>query len=72
MTKERNKLYIACENVDFIWSDKDIRIFKRMWNDGKPFLDICKRLGRPQKDVQMLMIDLAEKDQIKQRKRGLM
>lgn len=72
MTKKREQVYIALEDIDFIWDEKEVKKFILMWNSDFPVEKIAKKLNRPIDDVAMLVYDQALKSKIEPRDGGLM
>ncbi|MDZ5610843.1 sugar ABC transporter substrate-binding protein [Bacillus pseudomycoides] len=50
-------VYIALEEVNFIWNENDIGCFKDLWKKRFSFEDIANRLGRHQIELAALMLD---------------
>lgn len=72
MTKERDSIYVALEDIDFIWSEKEVKKFRMMWDSDFPVEKIAERLKRSIDDVAMLVYDQALRRKIKPRDGGLM
>lgn len=72
MKKERNQVYIALEDIDFIWSEKEVKKFRLMWDSDFSIKEIASKLKRPIDDVAMLIYDQALKSKIEPRNGGLM
>lgn len=72
ITKKRNTIYIALEDINFDWRDKEVQKVRMMWESDYPIKDIAKKLRRPIDDVAMLIYDQALKRKIKPREGGLM
>lgn len=69
--KKRNEIYTACENWDFHWDLKDIRVFDRMWIEGMDLEDIAKAFERDIDEVALLAMDRKKQGKIEQRKNGI-
>ncbi|MFJ5965160.1 hypothetical protein [Bacillus sp. NPDC093026] len=67
---EDQPVYYACPNSDFIWDEKDIILFRQMWQDHEPIRHIANRLARKIDDILLLIIDQAELGKIEPRKGG--
>ncbi|MGX9291037.1 hypothetical protein ACSLGF_07385 [Bacillus sp. A015] len=67
---EDQPVYYACPHSDFIWCEKDIMAFRKMWQDHEPIRHIANRLARKADDVMLLIIDQAELGEISPRKGG--
>jgi hypothetical protein len=46
--------------------------FIHLWENGRPFWDICKAMGRSEKELTVLAFELAEEGKIKPRKGGVL
>lgn len=68
-TKER--IYIAHEEVNFIWDMSDVREFRFMWRKGKSLEYISEYFERPEIDIFQLMTDQLENGKVKGRKGGI-
>lgn len=71
MTKRRDNIYIALEDLDFIWSRKEVRQFDCMWEQGLGVHDIAKVLGRDPDEVFILAMDRVRKGAISKRPGGI-
>lgn len=71
MTEQRNLIYIACEDLDFVWNEHDLIHFKNEWDDGASIFELCEKLNRPQNEVALLILDLSAKGFIQQRSGGV-
>lgn len=67
-SKRRQKIYIACEEVDMIWSEKDVEHFRNMWKEGKTILQIADFFKRDPDEIGLLIIDQSRKGLIKNEK----
>ncbi|RKN86777.1 hypothetical protein [Paenibacillus ginsengarvi] len=54
-------IYIACEDMEFVWRQTEINVFKQLWADGSNCLDIAKKLDRDPDEVALLIMDLGRK-----------
>ncbi|PIE97215.1 sugar ABC transporter substrate-binding protein [Bacillus fungorum] len=50
-------VYIALEEVNFIWKEEDIKRFKDLWKKRFNVEDIANRLGRHQIEIAALILD---------------
>lgn len=66
---ERQCIYVACEDMDFVWCSNDVAAFKAMWEDGKSIRDIAAAFQRDPDEVALLVIDQARAGTIKKRRR---
>jgi len=72
MTTSRNGVYVACEELDFVWDIQDVREFDLKWREmrkqGMTTLEITKELaeyfGRDQDEVAILAMDRARRGRI--------
>ncbi|KHD85693.1 hypothetical protein NG54_07840 [Heyndrickxia ginsengihumi] len=71
MKKKRAKIYIALEEIDFIWDTREIREFIQMWRKGFSVKYIADYFERPEIDCVLLVMDLSIKGRIKPRLNGL-
>ncbi len=63
-------MYIVGRNWDFGWNTGELREFNRLWLEGVPLTGIARALQRPDYEVAVLVIDLAERGRIISRNRG--
>ncbi|MGM0916606.1 MAG: hypothetical protein ACQEWC_03375 [Bacillota bacterium] len=68
---EQQPVYYACPHSDFIWDEKDIILFRQMWQDHEPIRHIANRLARNVDDILFLIIDQADLGKIESRKGGV-
>ena len=71
VVKASQETYIACDGWEFEWDVTDVLDVMCMWDRGKPVWEIAEYVGRPQCEVAILLIDLAESDHIKTRRGGV-
>lgn len=72
MKKIRKNVYICCEEMDFIWSMKEVLEFDMAWNhkknQGKNQMEIINELAeyfdRDPDEIGLLAIDRAKKGRI--------
>lgn len=71
--KRRNNsaIYIALEEVNMIWTPKEVGWFDDMWRSGSSLLFIAAKLKRKPLEVALLIMDRELKGKIKPRKRGI-
>lgn len=67
--KPRNKLRIAMETmpIDWMWSSKEVRIFKELWKKDVPLRKIAFELDKDEFDCIPLALELIYLEQIKPR-----
>jgi len=58
------KLYIALDEYDFAWTQAEVDAVVRWYSTGASVVDIAIAAGRPQVEVAVLIMDLAEKDKL--------
>lgn len=68
MKHGRKSVYIALEEINFIWCTREIKQFKSMWKAGYDIWKIAKLLGRSVHDVVMLVYDQHLNEKIETRK----
>ncbi|MCP1124588.1 helix-turn-helix domain containing protein [Bacillus sp. 3103sda1] len=71
MKESRLKIYVALEEANFLWDERDVVLFRKLWNEGMSLPELAKRLRRHQTEVALLILDQADKYQIKSRPLGL-
>ncbi|WP_141484238.1 helix-turn-helix domain-containing protein [Bacillus thuringiensis] len=71
MKKSRRNLYIALEELDLVFDEREVIRLQGMWKEGKGILEIAKELGRHQLEIAALIMDQADKNKIKSRPMGL-
>ncbi|MEB4816160.1 helix-turn-helix domain containing protein [Bacillus thuringiensis] len=71
MKESRLKIHVALEGANFLWDERDIVWFRKMWQEGVSFVDICGKLRRHQIEVILLILDQADLCKIEQRDEGL-
>ncbi len=63
-TRCGGELYIACADWNFAWTPGELVEFKRLWRGGVDLLEMAERLRRPDYEVALLLVDLAERGEI--------
>ena len=71
MKESRLKIYIALEEANFIWDERDVIRFREMWNKGMSLPEMAAALRRHHAEVALLLIDQADKYLIENRPIGL-
>jgi len=69
---ERQLIYIACEEMDFTWDERDAVEFDRMWEEGLCIKDIARAFDRDVDEVAILVIDRKRKGKIHDRPGGVL
>lgn len=68
---KRNQIYVALEDVEdveFIWSEKQIANFEILWNMDMPLAEISNQFDCSEMSVFLLSVDRLLKGTIKPRK----
>lgn len=52
-------LHIACEEMNFFWSEAEVIQFKKLWDAGENILYIAEQFNRDPDEVGLLIIDQA-------------
>ncbi|PFM49601.1 helix-turn-helix domain containing protein [Bacillus cereus] len=71
MKESRLKIYIALEEANFIWDERDVIRFREMWKQGMSLPEMSEALRRHHAEVALLVIDQADKYLIENRPIGL-
>lgn len=73
MLAAQKSRYALFDNVPvkWFWSDEELIHFRKMWNDGEHIQDIAKEFRTNKRSIALLVMDQAEQDEIKQRRKGL-
>lgn len=73
MLAAQKSRYALFDNVrvKWFWSEEEIINFRKMWNDGEHIQDIAKVFGTNKRSIALLVMDQAEQDAIRQRRKGL-
>lgn len=64
-------MYIACEDMDFIWREQDVAEVERLWREGYDIHFIAKSVRRNIDEVVLLIIDRARQGLLKPRPTGV-
>lgn len=65
---QSGRLYIACEDWNFAWTPQELAEFKRLWRQGVKLPELAEQLGRPDYEIALLVMDLAERGEIEERR----
>ena len=57
LTKSSNRIIVACEDLNFVWSDKEVRDFRYLWRKKMPIQDIAAYFKRTNEEVAILVFD---------------
>lgn len=66
-----DKVYIACEDLNFDWEPKQVKQFITMWNDGESLETISNYFKRDIDECAILVIDQAREGKLRKRKNGI-
>lgn len=69
---QRQKIYVCLESMDFVWDERDVLEFDRMWSEGLCIFDIARAFQRDPDEVAILVMDRARKGFIQERPGGWM
>ncbi|MGW5955977.1 helix-turn-helix domain containing protein [Bacillus mycoides] len=64
-------MYIALEELDLVFDESEVTRLQEMWKENKNIIGIAKELGRHQLEIAALIMDQADKNEIKSRPMGL-
>jgi hypothetical protein len=70
LTESKPNIYIALEDVeevDFFWSEFEVKRFDRLWKNDMPIEDIAKELHRSEIAVFLLSLDRVFQGKVKGR-----
>lgn len=71
MKNSRRNMYIALEELDLVFDEREVIRLQEMWKEGKGIIEIAKELGRHQLEIAALIMDQADKNEITSRPMGL-
>lgn len=71
MKNSRRNMYIALEELDLVFDESEVIRLQEMWKEGKNIIEIAVEMGRHQLEVAALIMDQADKNNIKSRPMGL-
>lgn len=69
---KRRNIYIALEELDFIWCESEIPDIERLWNEGFSIWEIGQACDRDPDEVLILIMDRVRKGAIGNRPGGVM
>ncbi|WGD88781.2 hypothetical protein P5611_011815 [Bacillus subtilis] len=69
---EESPVYIPFQELNFMFYDSEIRLFRELWAANESYLNIAKELKRNEDETLFLIIDQAKKDLIEPRESGLL
>lgn len=59
---------IILEDAKFMWSKKELKYFKALWEQGLGIYEIAEWMNEDPDDIALLVIDQAQKEIIQRRK----
>ncbi|MFJ2042201.1 helix-turn-helix domain containing protein [Paenibacillus taichungensis] len=68
---KRPNLYIACEEINFIWQEKAVEEFREMWREGYSIHEMAEYFQRGTDEVMILAMDQSRHHHIKSRPGGV-
>lgn len=71
LKKSSEKYLVALEELNFLWTVKEVRDFRYLWREGAPLTDIAAYLKRTHEEVAILIMDQALKDFVEPREGGI-
>lgn len=71
MKRQRLNIYIALEELDFTWDEKEVLYFDSMWKEGISLERIAEFFNRPEDEIGILIMDRCRKGFIKPRESGV-
>lgn len=70
--KESKHIVIACEDLDFIWDEPDVKRFIKYWNYGLSLWEIADLLKRDGDEILILFLHCIRKGEIDRRESGIL
>lgn len=64
-------IYIACEDMEFVWREQDVAEVERMWHEGYDIRFIAKAVRRNIDEVVLLIMDRARQGLLMPRPTGV-
>lgn len=71
MKKQRKKIYIALEEIDFNFDTFEVKKVINEWRSGLSIHEIAESIDRDIDETFLLLFDLAKKEKIEKRKGGI-
>jgi hypothetical protein len=69
--QQRQKIYTALEDMDFVWDEKEVRMVEEMWGVGIPVHVMAKSFDRDPDEIVVLVLDRCRKGFLDPRPGGL-
>jgi len=64
-------VYIACEELNFLWREQDVEKVERLWREGYDIRAIAKAVRRHVDEVAVLIMDRVRYGALKRRPTGV-
>lgn len=71
MTERRQEVYIALEDLDFIWDIRQVLELDEMWRRGFSLQYMAEYFNRDPDEVAILLMDRLRRGRIRPRKGGI-
>lgn len=71
MRVQRLNTYVACDDLNFIWDERDVLQFQNMWDEGVSIFEIAQTFQRDVDEIVLLAIDRGRKGYIQKRDGGV-
>ncbi len=71
MVAKYERKHIACDGLNFEWTDTQIEEFIYLWQEGTTLIDLSKYFRRKQEEILLLALDQAMLEEIEPRQGGL-
>lgn len=69
--RPQERLYVACMDMDFSWTDVEVQRVTAWWRNGLPLPEMADRLDRDCDEVAILVMDLRRRGRIEKRDGGV-
>lgn len=66
-----NMTYIALEELNFLWKEKEVERFRELWKQGLPLKEIARQLKRTTEETFILALDQAKLGNVGKRRYGV-
>lgn len=71
LKERRTAVYVACEDFNFFWSERDVAQMEHMWREGLPVSDMAVAFRRDPDEVALLVMDRVRHGYIHKRRGGV-
>lgn len=68
---QQPSVYIACEEINFLWKERDVIEFREMWRKGYSIHQMAEYFQRGTDEVMILAMDQSRHRYIKSRPGGI-